>query len=57
MNHLYDLDMSWWQHAKKAWKLSSKLLLLSIAAFFHGLFPFMLSKTASNGVKKINDSL
>ena len=57
MNHLYDLDMSWFQHAKVAWKLSLRLLLLTLAAFFHGLFPFMLTKTASKGVKKLSEEL
>jgi len=57
MNHLHDSNMSWWKHAKKAWKLSSKLLLLSLAAFLHGLAPFMFTKTVSNGVKKMSENL
>mgnify|MGYP004451355353 FL=1 len=57
MNHLYDMDMSWFQHAKVAWKLSLRLFLLMLAAFFHGLFPFMLIHTASKGVKKLSYEL
>ena len=57
MNHLYDMDMSWFQHAKVAWKLSFRLLLLMLAAFFHGLFPFILTNTASSGVKKLGKEL
>ena len=57
MNHLYDMEMSWFQHAKVAWKLSSKLLLLSLAAFLHGVFPFILTKTASSGIKKLEGKL
>ena len=57
MNHLYDLDMSWFQHAKVAWKLSLRLFLLMLAAFFHGLFPFMLTHTTSNGIKKLNEEI
>jgi hypothetical protein len=57
MNHLYDLEMSWFQHAKVAWKLCFKLFLLTLSAFFHGLFPFMLISTTSNGIKKLNEEL
>jgi len=57
MNHLYDLEMSWFQHAKIAWKMSFKLFLLSLAALLHGLFPFMLTKTASSGIKKLHANL
>ena len=57
MNHLYDLDMSWFQHAKVAWTMSFKLFLLSLFALLHGLFPFMLTKTTSNGIKKLHANL
>jgi len=57
MNHLYDMEMSWFQHAKVAWKLCFKLFLLTLSAFFHGLFPFMLISTTSNGIKKLNEEL
>jgi len=57
MNHLYDMEMSWLQHAKVAWKLCFKLFLLTLSAFLHGLFPFILTKTTSNGIKKLNESL
>tara|TARA_R100001530_G_scaffold134631_2_gene109883 strand:- start:194 stop:382 length:189 start_codon:yes stop_codon:yes gene_type:complete len=55
MNHLYDVQMSWFKHAKKIWKISAMLLALSIAALLHGIFPFMLIKTTSNGISKLND--
>jgi len=57
MNHLYDMEMSWFQHAKVAWKLSFSLFLLALAAFIHGLLPFTLTNTASNGVKKLNETI
>jgi len=57
MNHLYDMKMSWFQHAKVAWKLSLKLFLLFLAAFLHGLFPFVLINTTSKGVEKLSNEL
>tara|TARA_R100001594_G_scaffold113543_1_gene148411 strand:+ start:1473 stop:1838 length:366 start_codon:yes stop_codon:yes gene_type:complete len=55
MNHLYDLQMSWFKHAKKAWKLSLILFGLSVAALLHGLFPFIFIKTTSTGVHKLHN--
>ena len=57
MNHLYFMQMSWWQHAKGAWSLSWKLFLLSLSAAVHGLLPFMFLSTTSDGVKKIANDL
>ena len=57
MNHLYFMQMSWWQHAKGAWGLSWRLFLLSLTAAVHGLLPFMFLSTTSDGVKKIAHDL
>ena len=57
MNHLYDVQMTWWRHAKFAWWLSWKLFLLSLTALVHGLLPFMFSSTTSDGLKKLNEQL
>ena len=57
MNHLYDMEMSWFQHAKVAWKMCFKLLLLTITAFLHGLFPFIFINTTTQGIKKLNEEL
>ena len=57
MNHLYFMQMSWWQHAKGAWGLSWRLFLLSLTAAVHGLLPFMFLSTTSDGVKKIANDL
>ena len=51
------MDMSWFQHVRIAWKLSLNLFLLMLAAFFHGLFPVILTNIASKGVKKLSDEL
>jgi len=53
MNHLYDVEMTWWQHGKFAWNMSLKLFLLSLTAAVHGLLPFTFTSSTSNGIKKL----
>jgi len=57
MNHLYDVQMTWFQHARGAWRMSLKLFLLSLTAAVHGLLPFMFSSTTSEGIKKLHGEL
>ena len=57
MNHLYDVQMTWWAHAWGVWKIGLKLFLLSLTAFSHGLLPFTFTSTTSDGVKKIAHDL
>ena len=57
MNHLYDVEMTWWNHGKHAWKMSLKLFLLSLTALVHGLLPFTFSSTTSEGIKKLHEEL
>ena len=57
MNHLYDVEMTWWSHGKGAWKMSLRLFLLSLTALVHGLLPFMFSSTTSDGIKKLHEEL
>ena len=57
MNHLYDVQMTWFQHARGAWRMSLKLFLLSLTALVHGLLPFTFSSTASEGIKKLHGEL
>ena len=57
MNHLYDVEMTWFQHAKGAWRMSSRLFLLSLTAAVHGLLPFTFSSTTSEGIKKLHEDL
>ena len=57
MNHLYDAEMTWFQHARFAWKMSLKLFLLSLTAAVHGLLPFTFMSTTSKGVKRLADDL
>ncbi len=57
MNHLYDTQMTWIQHAKFAWNLALKLFLLSLSALVHGLLPFMFTSTTSKGINKLHKHL
>jgi hypothetical protein len=57
MNHLYDVEMTWWGHGKHAWKMSLKLFLLSLTALVHGLLPFIFSSKTSDGIKKLHEEL
>ena len=57
MNHLYDVEMTWWNHGKVAWRMSLKLFLLSLTALVHGLLPFTFSSTTSDGIKKLSYDL
>ena len=57
MNHLYDAQMTWYNHAKFAWGLALKLFLLSLTALVHGLLPFTFSSTTSDGIKKLHEKL
>ena len=57
MNHLYDVEMTWWSHGKGAWRMSLKLFLLSLTALVHGILPFTFSSTTSDGIKKLHEEL
>ena len=57
MSHLKDINMSWNLHLWYAMTLACRLFLLSLTALVHGLFPFMLTSTTSNGIKKLNEEL
>ena len=57
MNHLNEVEMTWWNHGKYAWKMSLKLFLLSLTALVHGLLPFTFLSTTSDGIKKLNEEL
>ena len=57
MNHLYDVEMTWWSHGKFAWRMSLKLFLLSLTALVHGMLPFIFLSTTSDGIKKLTHDL
>ena len=57
MNHLYDVEMTWWSHGKGAWRMSLKLFLLSLTALAHGMLPFIFISTVSKGVESLDSEL
>ena len=57
MNHLYDAEMTWFQHARVAWSMALRLFLLSLTALVHGLLPFTFTSTTSNGIKEMSSEL
>ena len=57
MNHLYDVQMTWWSHARVAWKMALRLFLLSLIGLVHGLLPFTFISTMSNGIKKLSQDV
>jgi len=57
MNHLYDVEMTWWSHGKVAWRMSLKLFLLSLTALVHGLLPFIFISTVSDRIASLDSEL
>jgi len=58
MRHLFtrhpnSVGETYWQHLRFALKFSVFMLLASLTALIHGLFPFLLSKTSSGILYKI----
>ena len=51
MSHLRDVNLSWARHLRFAWGLSWKLLLLSLTALVHGIFPSILVHSVSDKIK------
>lgn len=49
-NHLHDVGETYWEHLCFATKVSCKLILLSITALIHAIFPFILVKNTSDGI-------
>ena len=57
MIHLYDVQMTWWSHARVAWKMALRLFLLSLIGLVHGFLPFTFISTMSNGIKKLSEDV
>ena len=55
MSHLKDVNLSWDRHLRFAWGLSWKLLLLSLTALVHGIFPSILVTSVSDRVMKMGE--
>ena len=57
MKHLKDINMSWSLHLWYALAAAGKLLLLSLTAVVHGIFPFIFISKVSDSIHKLNEEL
>ena len=57
MSHLGDINLSWGRHLYFALGLALRLLLLSLTALAHGLFPFIFTSKVSDEVHKLDEEL
>ena len=57
VKHLRDINMSWSMHLWYALTLAGRLLLLSLTAVAHGLFPFIFTSKVSDGIESLNSEL
>ena len=55
--HLKKVKESYGKHLLFTIKLSSMLLILSVCAILHGVFPFILTDTVSVKIKHLNKVL
>ena len=56
-DHPNKVDETYLEHMKCAFIFFYTLLRLSLAALVHSIFPFWFERTASNGIKKLNDCM
>ena len=55
--HPKEVNETYFEHMKCAFKFFYTLLGLSIAALVHAIFPFLFKHTASSGIKDLNDCM
>ena len=55
--HLKKADQKYLPHAFRVIVVSINLLWLSVAGIIHAIFPFILSDTVSDGVKRISEKM
>ena len=55
--HLQKADKKYLPHAFRVIVVSINLLWLSVAGIIHAIFPFILSDTVSDGVKRISEKM
>jgi hypothetical protein len=55
--HLKKADKKYLPHAFRVIVVSMNLLWLSVAGIIHAIFPFILSDTVSDGVKRISEKM
>ena len=57
LKHLKKADKNYLPHAFRVIVVSINLLWLSVAGIIHAIFPFILSDTVSDGVKRISEKM
>ena len=55
--HLKKVNMNYFSHGIRVFKVSIILISLGIIGIIHGLLPFVFVETVSKGVKKIADEM
>ena len=55
--HLKKADKKYLPHAFRVIVVSINLLWLSVGGIIHAIFPFILSDTVSDGVKRISEKM
>lgn len=57
MNHLEEVNQTYFKHMAFAIKTGSLLVLAGGACLVHSVFPFFFTKTASTIIKKLHQTL
>ena len=55
--HLKKVNINYFSHGIRVFKVSIILISLGIIGIIHGLLPFVFIETVSKGVKKIADEM
>ena len=55
--HLKKVNINYFSHGIRVFKVSIILISLGIVGIIHGLLPFVFVETVSKGVKKIADEM
>lgn len=55
--HLKKVNINYFSHGIRVFKVSIILISLGIIGIIHGLMPFVFVETVSKGVKKIADEM
>jgi hypothetical protein len=55
--HLKKVNINYFSHGIRVFKVSIILISLGIIGIIHGLLPFIFVETVSKGVKKIADEM
>ena len=56
-NHLKEVNLTYVQHLVFSLRLGTHLLLLSAVCMIHALLPFVMTKTVSTNIKKLDGVL